>query len=150
MSISTSIKLRMQCQVHHWLAGWAAAFRSGNTPPFAQMASQLFTNGNGPQQATMLTTLLAAAGPGILSKFAGSGSSLGSLLQGGNTNVTPEQAASVSPQDVQALADKVHQENPSIIDKVSQVYAEHPTLIKTLGAAAMAIAVKKIAETHRV
>jgi hypothetical protein len=38
--------------------------------------------------------------------------------------------------------------DPSILDRVSAVYAEHPVLIKGLGAAALTIAMKKIAEQH--
>jgi hypothetical protein len=38
--------------------------------------------------------------------------------------------------------------NPSLIDRVSAVYAQHPTLIKSLGAAALVIAMKKIADQH--
>jgi hypothetical protein len=131
--------------------GLAEAFRSGDTPPFAQMAAQLFSNGNGQQQASMLTTLMSSVGPDVLSKFTGSnaGSQLAAILQGGQTQVSAEQAAKVDPTEVQALAQHVEQNNPSIIDRVSEVYAEHPTLIKTLGAAAMAIAVKKIAEQHQ-
>jgi hypothetical protein len=132
-------------------SGLAAAFRSGDTAPFSQMASQLFANGNGGQQASMLNTLMATAGPAILASFTGgshSGGPLGSLLQSGQTQVTPEQAAAVSPEEVQALAEHVHKHDPSIIDRVSEVYSEHPTLIKTLGAAAMAIAMKRMSEIH--
>ena len=130
--------------------GLAAAFRSGDTAPFAQMASQLFANGNGSQQATMLTTLLANAGPQVLQSFLNNNpaGALGSLIKGGPTSITPEQAASVPPEEVQALAEHVHQHDPSIIDKVSEVYAEHPTLIKSLGALALSIAVKKISQSH--
>jgi hypothetical protein len=132
-------------------SGLAEAFRSGETPPFAQMASQLFSNGNGQQQASMLSTLLASVGPAALSQFTGNNpnSPLAALLQSGQTQVSPEQASQINPADVQALAQHAEQHNPSIIDRVSEVYAEHPTLIKTLGAAAMAIAVKKIAEQHQ-
>lgn len=132
-------------------SGLAEAFRSGETPPFAQMASQLFANGNGQQQASMLTTLMSSVGPGVLAQFTGNNpnSPLASLLQSGQTSVTPEQAAQINPEEVQALAQHAEQHNPSIIDRVSEVYAQHPTLIKTLGAAALAIAVKKIAEQHQ-
>ena len=132
-------------------SGLAQAFRSGETPPFAQMASQLFSNGNGQQQASMLTTLMSSVGPEVLAKFTGGNpnSPLAGLLQSGQTQVSAEQAAQIDPSEVQALAQHVEQHDPSIIDRVSQVYAEHPTLIKTLGAAAMAIAVKEIAERHQ-
>ncbi len=130
--------------------GLAEAFRSGETPPFAQMAAQLFSNGNGQQQASMLTTLMSSVGPEVLARFTGNnpGSPLAGLLQSGQTEVTAEQAAQVDPAEVQARAQHVEQHNPSIIDRVSEVYAEHPTLIKTLGAAALTIAVTKIAEQH--
>lgn len=121
--------------------GVAEALRSNQTPPFAQLAGQLFAGGNGEQQANMLNTLLASLGPGAL------GGALGGLL-GGGSSLTPQQAASVSPEDVQALAEKAEQQDPSIIDRLSGIYAEHPTLIKTLGAVARGIAMRKIGERH--
>jgi hypothetical protein len=130
--------------------GLAEAFRSGQTPPFAQMASQLFANGNGGQQASMLNTLIASAGPQVLSSFLGNNASgaLASLLQGGQTQVTPDQAAAIPTEEVQALAEHVHQNNPSVIDRVSEVYAEHPTLIKSLGTMALSIAMQRMSQTH--
>jgi hypothetical protein len=128
--------------------GLAEAFRSGQTAPFPQMAAQLFANGNSQQQAGMLNGLLASLGPAVISKFAGSApnSPLATLLQSGS--VTPAQAASVSPADVEALTAHAQGQDPSIIDRVSAVYAQHPVLIKSLGAAALTIAMKKIADQH--
>ncbi len=130
-------------------AGIASALGSGGTGQFAQMATQLFTNGNGDQKSTMINSLLATAGPALLSQLGGSGGGLASLLGGGASSVTPEQAANISPQAVQELAAKVHQADPSIVDKLGQAYSAHPDLFKTLGAAAMSIAVAKIAEQHK-
>src|SRR5579863_9278733 len=48
----------------HLAGGLADAFRSNQTPPFAQMLSTLFSNSNGQQQAGILNHLLSAAGPG--------------------------------------------------------------------------------------
>jgi hypothetical protein len=131
-------------------SGLASAFRSGSTAPFSEMASQLFSNGDGQQQASMLNTLIATAGPGILASFLSNnaGGALGNILQSGQTTVTPEQAAAVSPEEVQNLAAHVEKHNPSIIDRVSEVYSEHPTLIKTLGAAALSIAIQHISQHH--
>jgi hypothetical protein len=131
-------------------SGLAAAFRSGDTAPFAQMASQLFSNGNGSQQATMLNTLMASAGPGLLSSLmaGGAGGALANLLKSGQTTVTPEQAAAIPPDEVQQLAEHVEKHDSSVIDKLSQVYAEHPTLIKSLGIAAMGIMMNKMSQTH--
>ncbi|MEJ7711338.1 MAG: hypothetical protein WKF84_16115 [Pyrinomonadaceae bacterium] len=47
--------------------------------------------------------------------------------------ITPEQAEQISPEEVQEIAAEAEQRDPSIVDRVSEVYAEHPTLIKTLG-----------------
>ena len=130
-------------------SGLAEAFRSGQTAPFPQMAAQLFANGNSQQQG-MLNGLIATLGPALIAKFAGGApnSPLAALLQSGS--VTPAQAASVSPAEVQALTAHAQNQDPSIIDRVSAIYAEHPTLIKSLGAAALTIAMKKIADQHAV
>ncbi len=128
--------------------GLAEAFRSNQTAPFPQMAAQLFANGNNQQQAGVLNGLVAALGPAVISQFAGSApnSPLAALLQSGS--VTPAQAASVSPADVEALTSHAQNQDPSIIDRVSAIYAQHPVLIKSLGAAALTIAMKKIADSH--
>lgn len=128
--------------------GLAEAFRSTQTAPFPQMAAQLFANGNSQQQAGVLNGLVAALGPAVISHFAGSSpnSPLAALLQSGS--VTPAQAASVSPADVEALTAHAQNQDPSIIDRVSAIYAQHPVLIKSLGAAALTIAMKKIADSH--
>jgi hypothetical protein len=130
--------------------GLAAAFRSNETPPFAQMAASLFQNADGQQRAGILNALIAAAGPMILSQVLSRGGSglegLGGLLSSGQTTVTPEQAQQVSPEAVQHIAEEAEKDNPSIIDRLSNIYSEHPTLIKTLGGAALTIALAKLAE----
>ena len=51
---------------------------------------------------------------------------------------TPEVAQQVAPADVKQLADHAESADPNIIDKLSGFYAQHPTLVKGLGAAALA------------
>src|SRR3954447_9321048 len=84
--------------------GLAAAFRSNQTPPFAQMAASMFQNADGQQRAGILNALIAAAGPAILSQVlsrSGGGlAGLGGLLGSGQQTVTPEQAQQVSPDAV--------------------------------------------------
>src|SRR3954468_21642444 len=72
-------------------SGLANAFRSDQTPPFAQMLSTMFSNSNGEQRAGILNHLLGAVGP---SAGAGILGSLGGLL-GGGSQITPEQAQQV-------------------------------------------------------
>jgi len=130
-------------------SGLAEVFRSQQTASFPQLAAQLFANGNSQQQAGVLNGLVATLGPSVIAKFAGSApnSPLASLLQSAGS-ITPTQAATVNPADVEALTSHAQGQDPSIIDRVSAIYAQHPVLIKSLGAAALTIAMKKIADSH--
>lgn len=123
--------------------GIAAAMRSDQTPPFAQMVSQLFSSGSADQKAAMLNALLSSVGPEQRAQLA-------SLIPGLGvaTGVTNDQAAAIPPSAVQSLAQHVEQHDSGIVDKMSALYAAHPTLVKTLGTAAMMIAMRKIAERH--
>ena len=129
--------------------GLAAAFRSDQTPAFAQMAAQLFGASSSGQQASMLNTLLATAGPAVLSSLLSSGSvpGLSSLLgRGGSRELTPNEVAQVPPEEIQHLAEHVEKHDPSIVDRMSELYAQHPDAVKTLGSAALAIAMAAIAK----
>lgn len=123
--------------------GIAAAMRSDQTPPFAQLVSQLFANGSADQKMAMLNTLLS-------SLPADQRAQLTAIIPGagGAAPVTGDQAAGVSADAVKTLAQRVEQQEPGIVDKMSSLYAQHPTLVKTLGTAAMVIAMRKIAERH--
>ena len=126
-------------------AGLAAAFHSDQTPAFGNMISGLFANSNGEQKAGVLNQLLANVNPAMLSSIAGGGV-LAGLLKGGATQVTPEQAQQISPEVVQEIAAKAKEVNPSIVDSVSNFYAQHTTLCKTLGGAALSICLAKVAQ----
>lgn len=121
----------------HLANGLAEAFRSDQTPPFAQMLSTLFGNSNGQQQAGILNHLLGSVGPGAGSAI------LGDLLRGGS-QVTPEQAQQVSPDAVHQLAQEAERKDPSIIDTISNFYAQHPTVVQTLGASSLALIMSHI------
>ena len=122
--------------------GLAAAFRSDSTPPFGQMVGNLFGNYNGQQQAGLLNQLVQSIGPGALAGLGGG--VLGRIL-GGSANanastvptITPEQASQLSPADVGAIAAHAEKHDSSIVDMAGQFYAQHPTLVKTLGAVAL-------------
>lgn len=137
--------------------GISEAFRSDQTPPFPNMLGQLFSNSSGTERASILNTLLSVAGPallsGVLQKSGGSGmgGALGSLggLLGGGGQVSPQQAEQVPPQAVEELAREAEQRDPGIIDRVSDFYSEHPGLVKTLGAAALAVAMSGMAKQKR-
>lgn len=128
--------------------GLAAVFHSDQTPAFGNLVGNLFSQSNGDQKAGMLNQLLASVGPGALSQLAGGGA-LAALLGGGSKQITPDQAQNVSPELVQQLAVHAEKNDPSIVDKASAFYAQHPTLIKTLGGAALSIALAKVAERQK-
>ena len=121
------------------------AFRSDQTPAFGQMIGSMFSESNGEQKAGMLNQLLSSVGPCALASLGGGGM-LSSLLAGGTRQLTPEQAQTISPETVQQLASHAERTDPSIVDKASSFYAQHPTLVKTLGASVLSIAMAKLAQ----
>ena len=131
--------------------GVTAALRSDQTPPFPQMVSQMFGQSDPNQRAGMLNQLIGGLGPGLLSSIAGG--ALGNLFGGGNNQqqpqITPEQAARMTPEQVQEIAAKAENENPGIVDRMGDFYAENPTLVKAIGGAALAIVLGQVAQGMR-
>lgn len=138
--------------------GLSAMFHSDQTPPFAQIAGQLFGQANPDQQAGMINQILASMGPSVLASLVngaqggGLGAVLGQLTQGGGTApapITPDQASKLTSEQVQVIASHAEQHNPGIVEEMSGFYAQHAGLIKTLGGAALTIALAKMAERHQ-
>lgn len=139
--------------------GVAEAFRSQQTAPFPNMLGQMFGQAAPDQRAGILNSLLSTLGPGVLSALlsrgglggGGLGGMLGGLLGGAGAapQITPEQASQVPPQAVEELAREAEQQDPGIIDRVSDFAAENPALVKGLGAAALGIALSHLAKQKR-
>jgi hypothetical protein len=121
--------------------GVAAAFRSDATPPFGQMVGDLFGRSDPQQRAGILNQILQTVGPSVLATLGGGvlGRVLGGAASGAAPTITPAQAAQVSPEDAAAIAAHAEQHDSSIVDKAGAFYAQHPALVKSLGAAALAI-----------
>jgi hypothetical protein len=130
--------------------GISHAFQSGQTAPFHQMVSQLFSTGNPQQRTGLLNQLVSAAGSSGISAGGGGLSGLANLFKGGNTKITPQQAQQISPQQVEQLAQHINNNNPSAIDQISGFVSQHPGWFKTLGAGALTVAMAKMAEHHHV
>lgn len=119
--------------------GIAAALRSDATPAFGQTLGNLFGHSNPNQKAGLLNEIIqtlgptaaASAGGGILGRILGVGGA------GPSTSITPAQAAQISPANLSTLATAAHSQDESIVDRVGTFYAQHPTLVKTLGVAAL-------------
>lgn len=124
--------------------GLSAAFNSSQTPAVGQMVSQMFGASSPEQRAGMLNKLSAALGPAAASVLGGL---LGQpAVAGAAPTVTADQASQISPQQVQTAVTQAQQQNPGIVDSLSSFYALHPGLVKTLGGAALAVAMAKISE----
>jgi len=123
--------------------GVAAAFRSDATPPFGQMVGDLFGRSDPQQRAGILNQILRTVGPGVLASLGGGvlGRALGGAGAPANAapTITPAQASQISPADAAAIAAHAEQHDGSIVDKAGEFYAQHPALVKSLGAAALAI-----------
>jgi hypothetical protein len=121
--------------------GIAASMRSNETPPFGQIVSQLFSSASGEQKSAIVNTLLSSVSPDQRAQFA-------ALIPGltPGATVPTEHAADLTPAAIQTLAQHAEQHDAGIIEKMSAVYAAHPTLVKTLGAAAVTIAMRHIAQ----
>jgi hypothetical protein len=131
--------------------GLSAAFKSDQTPAFGQMLSTMFNNSSGEQKAGIINQILSSVPPGTLTSLL-SGAGLAGILGqagGGTLQLTPEQAQKISPEVVKQMATQAHSADPSIVDTVSNFYAQHSTLIKTLGGTALTIALAKVAQSQR-
>ena len=127
-------------------SGLTEAFRSQHTPPFPEMVSHLFGQSDGGQRAGILNHLIAAAGPVALS--GGLLESLKGASTGSAPAVTPEQARQVSPEAVRQLAEHAENRDPSVVERASEFYAQHPTLVKGLGTAALALMIRHMSRPH--
>jgi hypothetical protein len=123
--------------------GIAEVMRSDQTPPFAQIVSQLFASASPDQKAAMITALVSA----VPAEQRGA---LGAMLGGsGRASVAGAPTTTLPSKDeVASMAQKAEQSGSGVIEAMSNFYAQHPTLVKTLGTTAMVIAMRKIAEHH--
>ena len=128
--------------------GLAEAFRSNQTPPFASMLSQIFERSAATQKTNVLNSLIATLGPGVVSEILQrhGADRAASELQTGQARVSPTTAEQIPSESVEAVAREAEKKDPSIVDRVSQFYADQPALIKTLGGLALTVAMAKVAQ----
>jgi len=126
--------------------GLTQAFNANQTPPFEQMIAQLFAQSSPEQKAGMLNELVRALGPAGVVQALGGHPAAAQLQSGG---VTPEQAQQVPPPAVQTLAQQAQRKDPSIVDRAASFYSQHPTLVKSLGVAALALMVSHMNSARR-
>ena len=129
--------------------GLSHAFNSDQTPPFQQMVAGLFDKSNPEQKAGLLNQLLGTLGSGPASQILASLGLGGVAGAAAGGTVTPQQAQQVPPQAVQTLAEQAAKKDPSIVDKAAGFYAQHPTLVKAIGAGALALLMSRISAARR-
>lgn len=122
--------------------GLSAAFASDQTPAIGNMVAQLFGQSNGAQQAGMLNQLIAMLGPSAVAGLAGG--VLGNVMRPGQTQITPDQAAQLTPKQVQDVVNHANEVHPGVADQLGQFYAQHRGLINTLGGIAATVAMMKM------
>lgn len=122
--------------------GLSAAFASDQTPAIGNMVSQLFGQSSGAQQAGMLNQLLGTLGPGLMAGLAGG--ALAGVMRPGQTQITPDQAAKLTPQQVQDVVNHANDVHPGVADQLGAFYAQHRSLINTLGGVAATVAMMKM------
>lgn len=111
----------------------ASTMRSSDTPAFGDLIAQLFGSSNPAQRAGILQHLQQAAGSG----------------PGGGGKIAADQAGSMTPDAVRGLAEQAERRDPSVIDRASAFYAQHPTLVKGLGATVLATLMHHVASQNR-
>ncbi|HYD95344.1 MAG TPA: hypothetical protein VEC01_08460 [Noviherbaspirillum sp.] len=126
--------------------GLAQAMHSEHTPPFEDMVGESFERGDETQRAGLLRQLLDAAPTAVRPLVesgivaAGAASSAPAALVDGAI------AQRLDPELVRQMAREAVQEDPAVIDRMSAFYAIDPAAGKTLGGAALSVALGKIAE----
>jgi hypothetical protein len=112
------------------------------------MLGGLFGNSDPNQKAGLLNQILGGLGSGQAGGLLASLGLGGLAAQGGAApRITPQQAEQISPDTVESLAKNAAKKDPSIVDMAAGFYAQHPGLVQTIGAGALAVLMSKI--SHR-
>ena len=104
------------------------AFRSEETPPFEKMVRDLFEHSDADQRAGAINRFREALG---------------------RAPITPDEARETPPHEVETLAAQARASSPNIMQRMAQFYADHPQLVRTLGQAALGIAMNRMAMRRR-
>jgi len=125
--------------------GLTHAFNSDQTPPFQEMLANLFMNSNPEQKAGILQRLAQTLGPQGVKQAMG-GNVTPDLASG---QISPQQAQQIPPQAVQTMAYEAQKKDPTVVQRASEFYAQHPTLVKAIGVGALALLVSRMTAGRR-
>lgn len=130
-------------------AGLQDAFRSEQTPPMESLIRQLYEHSSPDQRAGFLNHILDSVGPNALSMGGTSAADLMRRAARTRSAITPDEARHVAPQDVEELA-QAARTNPTLLERATQFYAEHPQVVRMLGQAVLGVALNAIAQRRRI
>jgi hypothetical protein len=131
--------------------GVAQAFRSQQTPPFPAMVQQLFGHSSPQLRSGLLSHLIRAVGPAVLANIAGGAFKRMAQAKPGaaEPSIAPTDLERITPEQVREIAAEAEKKDPSVLDRVGEVYAQQPQALKILGGAALAIALGQMANQMR-
>ena len=127
--------------------GLTAAFNSSQTPSFGAMVAHMFGFADPGQKTGIVNRLLTGAGPSAPTLLSQLG--LPGATGSQPPSVTQDQASVLSSPQVEQLATQAQAANPGIVGTMSDFYAQHPVLVKTLGAAALSLILGNIGRSNR-
>jgi len=110
--------------------GISEMFRSDQTPSFPEMISNLFRQSNPNQREGLVSQLLGSGGTNWMRELAGAA---------GLSELKSNSANEVSAEQVQQIAAHAEKQDPSVIDRVSSFYVQHPDVVKAVGGIALGI-----------
>jgi len=134
----------------HVTSGLAEAMHSEQTPPFEDMVGESFERGSDDLKAAMLKQLIEGSSPVVLQPLIDEGL-LPRAAAGAGQPAVPVDTALVQNLDVDVvrrLAREAAQDDPSIIDRMSEFFAVDPAAGRTLGGVALSVALSKIAASR--
>ena len=134
----------------HVTTGLAEAMHSEQTPPFEDMVGDSFERGDEGLRAAMLKQLLDGASPAVVKPLIDDGL-LPREANGSEHPAVPvdgELARKLDTDVVRRIAREAAREDPAVIVRMSEFFAEDPSAGRTLGGVALSVALNKIAEVR--
>ena len=122
--------------------GLAETFRSDQTPEVGNMVGQMFGQSDGQQQAGMLNAIIKSLGPAATAALAGG--VLNTIMDARDKQVSPEQAAQLTPQQVEEVVNQAQASNPGVVDQLADFYANNKGLVNTIGGIAASVMLMKL------
>jgi hypothetical protein len=123
--------------------GLAAALRADQSASFGRKVAELFVHSNAELRVRTLNLLLENSSKPTQSSWASAG--LFGLVPC-MRQIESETAMHIAPEAISVLAEESEQCDPDVVDRISALYAQHPAIVRALGARAISIIMTHIAK----